>query len=232
MIVLPQMHGALGGGGVDPYFSNVVLLCHFDGANGSTTYANIVYPTRGNTIGNGPLDTAQALFGPSSLGVAAAVNKYAISATQADYALGSGDITIEMAIRLSTLGSVVIFDMRPASTNGAYPALSTNSSGDLFYFVGGATRITGSAVLGTNRWDVIAVSRVSGTTRMFVNGVQAGSNYTDGNNYLQSRVVLGASSFTLGQTPINGWADELRITKGTGRYSANYSVATAAFPNA
>lgn len=228
-----MMFHSMGGG--DPYFSSVVLLCHADGADGAGTPTNVVQALgRGNVMSGGAamqFDTAQALFGPSSMLIGNSVTQYVKSDSHADYALGSGDWTIELAIRTASLGTDIIFDMRPASTNGAYAALSMNSSGDLFYYVSSATRITGTAVLTTNAWQEIAVCKISGTTRMFVAGTQVGSSWTDSTTYLQSRMVFGASSFTLGNDPYNGWIDEIRITKGIGRYSGNYTVATAAFPD-
>lgn len=222
-------------GSTDPSFGSVVLLCHFDGADGSwTPPLNVVQALgRGNVMSGGAtaqLDTAQSLFGGASLWVNNTTTQWAQSATHTDYAFGTGDFTIEFAVRTPTLSADILYDQRPGS-NGAYPALSTNSSGDLFYYVSGATRITGSAVLATNTWKRIAVSRVSGTTRMFVEGTQVGSSWSDSTNYLQAAITIGASSISIGQTPWDGWIDEMRITKGVGRYSSNYTVATAAFPD-
>lgn len=221
--------------GLDPAFSSVVFLCHFDGTDGDSTATNVVQALgRGNTIGGGAtrqIDTAQALFGTASAWINNTTSQWWTSGTHADYALGSGDFTIEFACRTPSLAADIVFDMRPGGIEGAYPALSINASGNLFYYVSSATRITGTSVLTTNTWHRIAVSRVSGTTRMFVDGTQVGSNWTDSTTYLQSAIVLGASSFSIGQTPWNGWIDEVRITKGVGRYSANYTVATEAFPD-
>lgn len=224
-----------GGAGGDPSFGSVVLLCHFDGTDGDTTATNVVQALgRGNIMGGGAtkqIDTAQALFGTASAWINNTTSQWWTSATHADYAFGTGDFTIEFACRTPSLASDIIFDMRPSGTEGAYPALSLNSSGNLFYYVSSATRITGSAALTTNTWQRIAVSRVSGTTRMFVDGVQVGSSWTDSTNYLQSGIYLGASQFSSGATPWNGWIDEVRITKGVGRYSSNYTVDAAAFPD-
>lgn len=222
-------------GPADPYFSNVVLLCHCDGPDGVGTPTNVVQALgRGEIMSGGggmQFDDAQALFGSSSMLIGNNVTQYVKSDSHADYAFGTGDFTIEFSLYTSTLGTDIVFDMRPASTEGAYAALSMNASGNLFYYVSSATRITGTAVLTTGAWQRICVSRVSGTTRMFVDGTQVGSSWTDSTNYAQSRIVFGASSKSLGSDPYNGWIDELRITKGVGRYSANYTPDAAAFPN-
>lgn len=227
--------GAGGGAAGDPYFSSVVALCHFDGADGSTTFTNVVYPSKGETItagGSAQVDTAQYQFGGGSLLIGNAASTYAISSSHADYAFGTADFTIEFSLYTSANEPDIVFDMRPASTNGAYAALSTSSGGDLYYYVNSSTRITGTSVLSTVTWNKVAISRVGGTTRMFVNGSQVGSSWTDSTNYLQSRFVLGASSNSLGSDPWTGWIDELRITNGVGRYSSSYTPAGAAFPDA
>lgn len=218
----------------DPYFSNVVLLCHCDELIATGEILNFVKQFgRGETMAGShvQIDTTIKLFGAGSHAVQGGNPRYALSGSHADYAFGTGDFTIEFATYTPTLAADILFDMRPTSTQGAYAALSTNTSGDLFYFLSNATRITGSAVLATNRWQRIAVSRKSGTTRMFVDGTQVGSNYTDSATYLQSRVVFGSSSFTLGSSPYDGYMDEFRITKGVGRYTSAYTVASSAFPN-
>lgn len=228
------IYGA-GSGGGDPNFSSVVLLCHFDGADGSwVPPVNVVQALgRGSVMSGGStvqLDTAQSLFGGASLWVNNTTTQWAQSASSTDYAMGSGDFTIEFALRTPTLAADILYDQRPGS-EGAYPALSMNASGDLFYYVSSATRITGSAVLSANTWHQIAVSRVSGTTRMFVDGTQVGSSWTDSTTYLQAAITIGASSISIGGSPFNGWIDEMRVTKGVGRYSSNYTPAAVAFPD-
>lgn len=227
----------IGGGGgsaaSDPYFASVVLLCHADGADGTGPPINVVEPLgRGDDMASSAalFDTAQALYGASSLKHQSNPS-YGLSASHTDYAFGTNDFTIELALYGNAVSTRVIFDMRPAASEGAYAALSMNSSGNLFYYVSSSTRITGTAVLTSGAWQRVAVSRVSGTTRMFVDGTQVGSSWTDSTTYLQSRIVIGAQSKTLGSDPFNGWSDEIRITNGVGRYSGNYTVATAAFPD-
>lgn len=80
-------------------------------------------------------------------------------------------------------------------------------------------------------WTHIALCRSGSSTRLFLDGVQTGSTYTDTNNYLgpANRPVIGASGLSLGGSALNGYIDDLRITKFA-RYTANFTPPTAAFP--
>ena len=84
--------------------------------------------------------------------------------------------------------------------------------------------------MSTGQWYHIAVCRASGSTRMFVNGTQVGSTYVDTTTYLQTPVFIGSSY--LGTTELlNGYIDDMRVTKGLARYTANFTPPTTAFPN-
>lgn len=208
-------------GPTDPSFSSVVLLSHFDGSSGSTTFVNSA--GRGSAIGNGgtsaALSTSQFQYGSASVALNGS-SQYVISNSHADYAIGSNDFCIECWVRMSnTTGTQVVCDMRPIGTNGLYPDLIVDS-GVPTYFVNSAVRISGGTV-SANTWTALAVARVSGTTRLFKDGVQVGSDYTDANVYLQSSVKIGASSFS--SAFLNGFIDEFRFTNGAGRYTTTYT---------
>jgi hypothetical protein len=110
--------------------------------------------------------------------------------------------------------------------------LQTN--GVLNYGTAGAVKIsssTGAITLGT--WTHIAVSKVSGNTKMFINGSQVGSTYSDSNDYGSSaRFVNGTYGDSPGATNnnggvISGYISNLRILNGTGLYAGSYTVPTA-----
>ena len=75
-------------------------------------------------------------------------------------------------------------DYRPASTNGAYPCLYVNASNQIEYYVNTGVRITGTTTLTSGTLYRARVARVSGVTRIFINGTQEGSSWTDSSNML------------------------------------------------
>ncbi len=226
-----RIAAAGGGGPTDPNFSNVVSLIHFDGSNGSTTFTDQI-AGRTWTRGGPPMaiSTAQSKFGGASLG-SGGTSSYLFSDTPAsDFTFGTGDFTLELWHRTpaSFPSFWFILDFRSAPTQ-VKPTLFYN--GGWLYYVNGATRITGSTA-STSTWYHIAISRVSGTTRLFINGTQQGSNYTDSNNYVQCRAAINAPGDNIGGGfGADAYWDDLRITKGVGRYSSNFTAPTAAFPN-
>ena len=82
--------------------------------------------------------------------------------------------------------------------------------------------------MATGQWYHVALSRVSGNTRLFLNGTQEGSTYVDANNYVNppaSRPVIGAG-FN-GSGGFAGWMDDIHIVKGEGLYTANFTPPTS-----
>jgi hypothetical protein len=149
------------------------------------------------------------------------------------FEFGSGDFTIEFWLYTNdATDNQTLIDFRPASTSGLYPLIyiPSGSTEDIRYRVNGTNRII-SSTISSNAWIHVAVARSGSSTKLFINGTQQGSTYADSNNYaLPSRVVIGAGSFNLGGAPLNGFIDDLRITKGIARYTSNFTAPTDALP--
>lgn len=219
-------------GPADPYAAFVTSLLHFNGSNGSTTIIDV----KGNAwacSGNAQLSTTAPLYGSASA-LFDGNNDSIYSTSAAGFAYGTGDYCIDIAFKLAATGSVqTLCDYRPASTNGAYPCLYVNASNQIEYYVNTGVRITGTTTLTSGTLYRARVARVSGITRIFINGTQEGSSWTDSSNMLvggTTRPVLGASAYSAGGY-INGRLDEFRSTKGAGRSAANYTVESDEFPD-
>jgi hypothetical protein len=180
------------------------------------------------TVGNAQISTSVSKFGGGSIAFDG-TGDYLDTAGSSVNALGSGDWTIEFWLYLNSLSGTNIIDYRSASVLSN--TLTINySSGMQVYVNNSTTAIQGSA-LSTSTWYHIAVSKSGSSTRMFVNGTQAGSTYADTNNYVAgvNRPRIGAG----GDSPsnyLNGYIDDLRITKGYARYTGNFTPPTAPFP--
>jgi hypothetical protein len=144
-------------------------------------------------------------------------------------ALGIGDFTVELWIYPTSFkNNQALIDFRPPNINGAYFTLWVNTSGQPYYYVASATRITGSAMV-LNTWNHISICRSRTNTRMFLNGEQTGSNFGDGTTYLIStnRPMIGAGGFESGTAgKFTGYLNELRITTGVARYTSRFIPAS------
>ena len=209
--------------------TNTSLLLNF-------TNAGIVDATAKNdleTVGNAQISTTQSKFGGSSMSFDGNGDYLKSNVGTSDlYAFGTGDFTIEMWVYVNSLPGtdMVLYDGRPS--NGAYPCIILQgSTNKLLWYVNTNIQITSTNTVSTGTWFHLAIARSGTSTKMFVNGTQSGSTYTDSTNYLGSatRPYIGANA-TNGAESLNGYIDDLRVTKGVARYTANFTAPTSAFP--
>jgi hypothetical protein len=181
------------------------------------------------TVGNAQVSTSVKKFGTGSLAFDGS-GDYLTSPLKAELGYSTGDFTIEFWVYPNnSTGVQVIFDQRAGSANRTAPTIYLNS-GSLRYYTDQADRITGGSV-SSSQWSHIAVCRSGTSTKMFINGTQTGSTLTDTRSYINSPVYIGEASDGTGGAALNGYIDDLRITKGVARYTANFTPPTAAFPN-
>lgn len=226
----------MGDGGVasiDPFWANVVSLLHFEDADGSGAITDVTGKTWVNG-GSGLISYAQQKFGAGSLVTGGGATAHQ-TCTDAAFTIGTNQFTMEGWFRrLGNAAISMIYDQRASLTNGLYPALYHDASGNLHYFVNNADQIVGTGGnLPLSTWVHVAIARdASNNTRLFVNGTQTGSTYSDSNNYVFGRMRIGASSYNSTGTSsnCNGHHDEFRFTMAC-RYASNFTPPSAAFPN-
>jgi len=208
--------------------SYTVTLLHMDGSDASTTFTDESGKTW-TAAGNAQIDTAQSKFGGAS-GLFDGTGDISTS-DHADFDF-PGDFTIDFWLRLNATGIlIVLYDGRPTGTSGIYPTLYIlNTDNKLYYLVDSTNRISGTTVLTTGAWYHVAIARSGTSTKMFLNGTQEGSTYSDSNSYINgtSRPIIGGNGFASGNSH-NGWMDELRISKGIARWTTTFTPPTAPY---
>ena len=143
-----------------------------------------------------------------------------------DFTLGTGDFALEMWIFTGVSQSATLYDGRKGSAAHVTPHIDL-SSNVVRYLVAGTARITGSSTLSVNSWHHISVERQSGSTKLYVNGIQEGSTYSDSNSYVAklNRPVIGAGdAFT---SAFNGYISNVRLCKGHIVYGSNFTPPTS-----
>ena len=78
-----------------------------------------------------------------------------------------------------------------------------------------------------NVWTHLAVTRTGGTTRLWVNGVQA-TSVADTTNYSSVQVNIGV--WWGGGYSFAGYVDDIRLTVGVARYTSAFTPPTEAHP--
>lgn len=232
---------ASGGGFTDSSVSSatytIVVPNLYIVGNGFNTGTSFVdssgYAKTITVAGDSKFSTAQSLFNGSS-GLFDGTGDSLSVASSADLGFGTSDFIISMSVRATTWsGGAFLYDQRTADPS-VEPCIYYAGGGYLGYHVNGSDRITGSS-LSTGTWYTIVVSRLSGITRMMVNGVQVGSDYTDSNNYSAAAITLfGRFNNTFN---FSGHGSHIWVHKGTGISAAqalvwyNANVAFAPHPN-
>ena len=153
-------------------------------------------------------------------------------ATSSNFNFGTGDYTIEAWVfPLEHKNYSNIYDQRTASQGASTvsPIIYADSNGYVIFYLNGNNRISSSGnTLNLGAWNHVAVTRASGSTKLFLNGTQRGSTYSDSNTYVQP-----ASNFSFGgsleQNTYNfpGYVADLRVVKGTALYTSNFTPSTS-----
>lgn len=211
-----------------------VLLLHFDGADASTTFIDATGRHPVTAFLGAQIDTAQSVFGGASA-LFDGSDDYALveSGVNAnDFAFGTGDFTVDFRIRPNSFAADgILIDTGNNISAATFEIYITG--GKLRMWSNGADRITGATSLSTGTNYHVALARSGGVTKMFLNGTQEGSNYSDSTNYAAvARYPCIGAEYNNG-SPVsfkyNGWIDELRIIKGTAAWTANFTPPTVAY---
>ena len=184
---------------------------------------------------NAQVDTSQSKFGGASALFSGTNDNLQLDSSP-DFTFGTGDFTIDFWMRPNVINTdMVLYDGRPAGTNGAYATIYLSNTNKISYLANNATRITGTTNLAAGTWYHVALARSGTATKLFLNGTQEGSTYTDSTNYLPmdptpglGRPLIGIRSTDL-LSGFNGWIDELRVSKGIARWTTTFTPPTAAY---
>jgi hypothetical protein len=208
--------------------TNTSLLLNFTNA-GIFDAATI---NDGQTVGNAQVSTTQAKWPPTGMyfdGTGDAI----VLPRNAAYSFG-GDFTIECWVYYSTSAIQALFDTRNTDSLSAY-LLDINASDKLDFIYGTSVRVTSATSIPKNQWAHVAVARSSGTIRLFIDGVlDANTASTSAAINAASFPSIGGGRSTVADSItgyyLNGYIQDLRITNGYARYTANFTPPTAAFP--
>ena len=217
----------------DTYWGNVVSLLHFDG------HYKDVKGRAWTAVGNA-VPTAIGKYGAGALALDGTGDRITTPDSD-DFHFGSGDFTVEGYIYYTTETTgygTIAAQWEASGGDYGWAIFTPNNVDNKLYFNYSTTgantlnkNVTWNPTSGT--WYHVAVSRNGNNLRFFVDGTQVGvsQDMTGVTIYNSSRVLQVGGMLGTGYC-INGRIDDVRITKGVGRYTANFTPSAEAFPNA
>lgn len=170
------------------------------------------------TVGNAQISTTQSKWGGASMYFNGSGAR-ATTPSTVNLQIGGGNWTIEGWVKGSSQVSKVLFGKRDSASAHEYFFLTDGSGNISFYFNNGSKQINSGTPL-SNAWQHIAACSNNGTVTLYIDGVASG-NTTGTLNSGAATFSVGASAD--GTDAFTGYIDDLRITKGYARYTANFT---------
>jgi hypothetical protein len=213
--------------------TNTAVLTNF-------TNAGIIDNTMMNnleTIGDAKISTTQSRFGGSSM-YFDGTGDYLTLLTSPNLQFGTGDFTIELwtyFIARGIQGSNFInnYNNYTAGSLGIFAghASGNTSKYQVSYNGGSFPSIQSSISIIYNQWAHIALVRSGTTITLYINGVADGTltGASAALNGVGPSWIIGTAGDAIANYYVNGYIDDLRITKGYARYTSNFTPPTSAF---
>ena len=196
------------------------LLLHGNGADAAINKAI-------TANGNAQLDTAQKKFGSASV-LFDGTGDYLSLSDSADWAFGSGDFTVDFWVRRNANGASYWFGQSHTDYSAGSRAWEIEvNAGNLItarVWVAEVSKDASSTgtITADGSWHHVAMVRDGNTLRLFIDGTQDGTRDITGMTVQDSGYPLYIGSLS-GLSPINGWIDEFRVSKGIARLTANFT---------
>lgn len=216
----------------DPYSNNVELLLGFDYRETGTTFRD--FSKNKHTI---QVDGAAAIsFDASKFGVSSGsfngINAGLIISNTNALNLSNTPYTCEAWVYLkSTPIYVTIFGKQEAALSGyslwlisGRPAIGLN---------GGYNNAESSTSLNLNQWYHIAIVDDGSGTKLYVNGSEVAATTERNTTASDSFFIVGQNvvpDMWDAKYTLNGYLQELRITKGVARYTSSFTPPIMPFP--
>jgi len=201
--------------------ANTQLLLNF-------TNAGIIDNTAKNdlrTVGGAQISTTQSKFGGGSMYFDGSGDFVQTFASNQDLAFRTGNFTVECWVYFNASGQNGILQLSP-NPGGFNTSTSTSiamqrSGTGQWQIYAKDINPTASATINQSQWYHLAIVRNGTTTTFYVDGVSTITETNDSTDYFGTYIGLGAIYST--SFPLNGYIDDLRITKGIARYTANFT---------
>lgn len=224
-----------------PPFSSVILLMHANGVDGSTAFVDSSsYANPMNAGATAHLSTAQPKFGSAAATGFGLANNGLRVPDAAIFNFATVDWTIELWAWANTLsGRSGLLEKSDAfvttndpyflrvQTSGAVQAVGNYFDNTLAYNL-----VSAPGLITLNTYHFVTLQRAGNTVTLFVDGIAQGSATLTKNLAATSNsLLIGGVQDSSSDRALDGYIDDLRITRGYARYTGNFTPPTAEFPN-
>lgn len=217
------------------------VVLHGDGANGGTTFTDSSLTPKTFTASGGAVtSTAQSVFGGASMLFVRATSSFiSTTTTLSDFNFGTNSMTVDFRLRLNSVGlqQRVMGDLE---INGALFSFVVDIAvGNTISFTmstaGADYTFTSTTTLSADTWYHIACVRDGASLKLFIDGTLETNSSGDANIGVASVKTIQSTRWAVGcqgdyeNSFTDAYIDELRVTNGTARWTANFTPPTAAY---
>jgi hypothetical protein len=215
---------------IDPHWDKVVLALPMTGANNSTTFTDVSpSPKTITRSGDTKISTAQSMWGQGS-GLFDGAGDYLSAANNNAFKLAETAFSIETWIRPATVSSIrgICSQRNNTGTSGWVFWVRDTAKLGFVYASSSAVSwvdLTGNISIAINEWTYVTVVYNGTTLFLFVNGVldASTSSFTGTPSESTDAFHVGRDRFNNTTRDWNGYIQDLRITKGIARYTADFT---------
>jgi len=186
------------------------------------------------TVGNAQISTSVKKYGTGSMyfdGTGDGLVANGVASSGAYNRLTASGIvnTVEFWLYLNAFTSPRAFLCGSWASSVGW-TYDVNPSGDIFITNDGAgPTVTLSSKITTGAWQHLAFVNDGTNIKIYLNGTNVGTQAVTSPSSYIGPLTIGLRSDAV--APLNGYIDDLRITKGVARYTTTFTPPTAAFPN-
>ena len=186
------------------------------------------------TVGDTKVSSTQIKYGTGAMYFDGTGDYLAIPASTM-FGFGTGDFTIEMWVYFNSISSyqVLVGQFVSGTSYWAFNIGNGTSSGGIFTYNPGTGQVIvanegSQAAWLANTWYHTTVVRSGTTVTIYRNGSSIATGNLSGSLYNPSSNISIGSAGVLASGYLNGYIDDLRVTKGIARYTANFTPPTKA----
>ena len=211
--------------------TNTQLLLNFTNAGiYDATSKNVL-----ETVGDAQISNTTAKWGSTSIKFDGTGDYLQAPYQTLSADFGTGQFTIELWVyfssSVSTTQMFVSSNYNAATGAGGWAFLRRGDNNTIVFTQGANVAYGKTWSPSLNTWYHCAVTRDSSNNlRIFVDGTQVGSTDASVTASINGATSLLIGTNQIGPFPLTGYIQDLRVTRGYARYTANFTPPTSAFP--